>query len=269
MSDQCIIKICLKSDYDVQKELEKLLSFVQNVDKIYYNFYRQEYRSSQRYEDTTWMGIYTEQTAKSLLKKRLRGTFPFFLDVYGTQAGTIREAFTLARIGKTMFLYLILCKENFIIRREAIFLMVEYLIAENVMLIGYCSDLADFWWNEQAGVLESSAWRQRRRRIYAFYNTVDYSLEDEKRLFWGDEVLYPASWTSWCNRNFLCESKERLLEKHRHLFYAKTEIENGIMLQLYKEIDGYKERENRLKSQNFYAYLKNNKIFTCRFGKLC
>lgn len=87
MSDQCIIKICLKSDYDVQKELEKLLSFVQNVDKIYYNFYRQEYRSSQRYEDTTWMGIYTEQTAKSLLKKRLRGTFLFFWMFMGHRQG--------------------------------------------------------------------------------------------------------------------------------------------------------------------------------------
>lgn len=255
----------MKSDNDVQKELEIILSFVRNVDRIYYNFYRSEYRSSQRYEDPTWMENYTKPAALKFLKKRLRGAFPFFLDIYGTRISREREAFTLVRLGKYMFLYVILCKENFIIHKEILFFILESLIAKDVMLMGYCSDLADFWWSEQKSNIENTVWYQRRRWLYSAHNTKDYSLKNEKILLLSDEIWYPASWISWCNRNFLCESKGSLLEKNKHLFYTKAEIQNGIMLQLYENIDGYSDAENRLKNKKFYEYLKNNKIFTCGF----
>jgi len=266
MSNQYIVKVCINSNNNVQKELEILLSLARNVDRIYYNFYKPEYRSGQRYEEPTWMENYTKQAAVKFLKKRLRGNSPFFLDIYGTKKFQEQEAFTLVRLGEYMLLYIILCKDNFVIQKKLLFSIIEDLIAKNILLMGYCSDLADFWWNVKSDP-ENFAWDQRRRWLYSAYNTTDYSLEDEKALLLSDEIWYPACWMIWCNRNFLCESKYDLLKKHKHFFYVQRKVSNGIILQLYKYADEYNNMKNRLASQKFYEYLKNNKIFTCGFWK--
>lgn len=260
MSQQCILKICLKSDKVILEPFKILLSFVQKVDRIYYNIYKKEYRSGVRYENITEMQPYSREVALKILKKRLKGNFPFFLDIYGVEEEKEKEAFTLARTGEFTFLYIILSEENFVERRELLFFILEKLITADIMIMGSCSDIADgIEIGEEQNVL--SNWQWQRRKIYAKYNNPNYDLTIERTLLNCDTIWYSVGCFNWYNLNYLTENNRRLLLKYTNCFSKEVIGKNGIILQNYDERKNYGLYKNRIICENLSEYLYNNKFF--------
>lgn len=256
--NQYMLKICLKSDKIILELLRILLSFLQNVDRIYYNIYKKEYRSSIRYETITEMQYYSKAEALKVLKKRLEGQYPFFLDIYGI--GEKKEAFTLARTGEFTFLYMILCEDNFEDRKEALFFILEELIATDTMIMGSCSDIADLKMKNNTGRLLSN-WQLQRRKLYAKYNVLNYDLTNERNLINSDTIWYSAGWMNWYNLNYLTEKDKWLLNRCKDIFLKKTIGLHGMLFQVYRGSKDYQIKVCEERCKNFSKWLQNNRFF--------
>lgn len=246
MSKKYMVKLCMQAEKVTVSELEPFLDIVSHINRMYYNFYRQEYRPTVRYEDCTCMQKCDKMTAKRLLKKRMQGTFPFFFDVYGTDEHG--ETFMLIREEEKLLLFLLLHEETFFLHKNEIFTRIEHLMEINIFFTGYCCNAG-----EKTDNLELML--ETRRVQYLRYNTVDY----ETKRIESDEIWAKACWIRWFSENFLGRGKiqELLMCKK---FYKVSQVANvGIKVQLYADIDDYVAHKNE--RLEFYRYMQQNKFF--------
>ncbi len=267
MENQYLLKLCMQSKSNMLEYLKSILMKVKAVDRVYYNIYRDEYRSSARFEDKTYMIPYKEDIAVKYLKKRLQGNFPFFFDVYGVHEK--RESFTLVRTGRYTFLYVILENDNFKEQQKELFHLIDAMIWEDIVISGYCSCIEDAnAWDyavyAKAKALFHSAWQANRRLIYERYNTQDYDMKDESKRLQEELIWYPTGWTNWYNTNFLQPGKEALLMKNKEQLVSIEQQENSVKFQLYQFPETFITTENQEKSRNLRRYLANNK-FLCHY----
>lgn len=159
-----------------------------DIEYVYYNIYRSDYRAGVRYEDTTLAMRCSEGIAHKLLKKRLKGDFPFFLNIHGAE----KEDFSLARTGEYSYLYVAITKHNFVRIWKDIILHIDCLFECNKILFGYCGDLKYITKNLNLNNIDE--WRHR---IFAKHNTVDYDVINEKKLLREDDYFDYICWKNW------------------------------------------------------------------------
>lgn len=178
MREKYILKLCLYSERINASDITQFLCMPNNLERIYSNIYRQEYRSSIRYEDVTFMKTYTEKDALKLFTKRIElSQTPFFLDFY--QMGQDGESISIARTGKYIFLYMQISSESYERHKKNMRKYCEDLAEENKLFLGHCSRLM----LQQGGEI---SWR---RLIYARHNKPDYDLKEETSFLECENIL--------------------------------------------------------------------------------
>lgn len=179
MQENHILKLCFYSGEIVANDVVKFLYMLNNLDRIYSNTYRQEYRNSIRYEDITLMKKYKEKEAVKLIKKRFAvSQNPFFLDFY--EIGGAGEFISISRTGRYTFLYMQISSKNYAVHQNELQEHCDELLRANKILLGYCSRISI---QQEA---KDISWR---RIIYDRHNKLDYDLAEESSFLEKENIL--------------------------------------------------------------------------------